>query len=152
MLRKKIGRILLSTVVVVTTVVSIVVDWNGSHVFNPAWVPHARFHDVMLLVTLIGIMGVSLWLLWRESAEPDVNVRAVALLQIFFWGSFYVAVFIPGASPAAFINESPPQLAGIPLYPNMVIAVICIVLAVLADWLYHTGETEVKNQSETASK
>lgn len=151
MLRQKIGRVLLSTVVVSTTAVSGIVDWNESHVFNPEWVAHARFHDVMLLVTLTGIMLVSLWLIWRDSLEPGVGIRVATLLQVFFWGSFYIAVWIPGASPAAFVNESPPQVAGLSLYPNMVVAVICIVLAILADWLYHSG-VAAGNSSKTVSQ
>ena len=146
MLRRKIGRILLSTVVVISAVVPIIVDWNQSHVFNPEWVPHARFHDIMLLITFVGIGVVSLWLIWRQSAEPSVGIRAATLLQLFIWGSFYVAVFIPGASPAAFVNEPPPaQLAGLPLYPNMVIAIISFTLTALADWLYHSSDASSKN-------
>ena len=48
--RPKSAKILLSVLVVITTLVSIVADWNTSHVFNPDWSPHAKFHDIMLLI------------------------------------------------------------------------------------------------------
>lgn len=137
--RKKIGRILLSVLTVFTTAVSIGVDWNSSHVFNPDWVPHAIFHDVMLLVLLVGITVISLWLMWRHSPEPGVGIRVASALQIVFWGSFYIAVWVPGASPGASPDMTPPSLLGIPLYPNMVVAVIVIVLAAYGDWLWHSG-------------
>lgn len=140
--RQKIGRILLSVLSVFTTSVSIGVDWNDSHVFNAHWPPHAVFHDVMLLVLLAGITVISLWLLWRRSTEPGVAVRTVSALQIIFWGSFYIAVWLPNASPSAEPGMSPPTLIGVPLYPNMVVALVVIVLAALADWLYHNGASK----------
>lgn len=141
MTRQKISRILLSVLAVFTTAVSIGVDWNDSHVFNSDWVPHAVFHDVMLLVLLVGITVISLWLLWRRSAEPAIAIRVTSALQIIFWGSFYIAVWVPGASPSAEVGATPPTLLGIPLYPNMVVAVIVIVLAAFADWLYHSQKS-----------
>ncbi|MEO0455689.1 MAG: hypothetical protein AAF152_03785 [Cyanobacteria bacterium P01_A01_bin.114] len=85
-----------------------------------------------------GITAISLWLLWRRSAERGVGIRVVSALQIIFWGSFYVAVWVPGASPGADPEMTPPSLLGIPLYPNMVVAIVVIVLAAIADWLYHS--------------
>ena len=75
MSRKKLAKILLSVLVVVSTLVSVVVDWNASHVFNPDWHPHGRFHDVMLLSLLVGLVPILLWLLWRDSSEPEVAIK-----------------------------------------------------------------------------
>ena len=147
MSKKKISRIMLSVLTVFTTAVSIGVDWNESHVFNPDWVPHAVFHDVMLLVTLVGITAVSLWLIWRRSLEPSVGIRVASAFQIIFWGSFYVAVWVPGASPGAEMGMSPPTLLGLPLYPNMVVAVVIIVLTLIADWMYHSDLADPENLS-----
>ena len=90
MSRKKLAKILLSVLVVVSTLVSVVVDWNSSHVFNPDWHPHGRFHDVMLLTLLIGLVPLLLWLLWRSSSEPEVAIKVTTAILVIFWGSFYV--------------------------------------------------------------
>ena len=139
MSQKKLAKILLSVLVVVSTLVSVVVDWNSSHVFNPDWHPHGRFHDVMLLTLLVGLVPLLLWLLWRSSPEPEVAVKVTTAILILFWGSFYVNLLIPGTTPAANLEESPPSLLGLPLYPNMVIAAIIIILALVGYWLYHSS-------------
>lgn len=140
MQRRKIGRILISVVVVVTAVVSVAVDWNSSHVFNPDWPPHARFHDVVMLHLLSGVCILALWLMWRRSTEPDIGVRVAALIPIIFWAAFfYTTLLVPGTGLSAAPNELPPSVAGIPLYPNVVIAAICVTLSALGYWLYRSG-------------
>lgn len=139
MSRKKLAKILLSVLVVVSTLVSVVVDWNSSHVFNPDWHPHGRFHDVMLLTLLVGLVPLLLWLLWRSSSEPEVAVKVTTAILVLFWGSFYVNLLIPGTSPAANLEESPPSLLSLPLYPNMVVAAIIIILSLIGYWLYQSS-------------
>ena len=43
------GRLLLSLVLVATAGGLIGFQWNETHVFNPGWQPHARFHAVQLV-------------------------------------------------------------------------------------------------------
>ena len=143
--KQKSAKILLSVLVVATTLVSIVADWNSSHVFNPDWSPHAKFHDIMLLTLLVGLMPILLWLLWRKSAEPEVAVKVTTAVLVTFWGSFYLNYLIPGTSPRAFPDIPPPSLYGIPLYPNMVVAAIIIVLSLVAYGLYSSGVKAIAN-------
>ncbi|HEY9707765.1 MAG TPA: DUF6640 family protein [Oculatellaceae cyanobacterium] len=148
MLKKKISRILLSVVVVNTAVVSVVVDWNSSHIFNPDWPPHARFHDVVMLHLLSGCSLIALWLLWRQSAEPEVGFKVATLIPVIFWAAFfYTTLLVPGTGLSATPNEAPPSLAGIPLYPNVIIAAINVMLAAIAYWLYHSQSAARRNPS-----
>jgi hypothetical protein len=140
MQRRKLGRILLSVVLVCSAVVSVAVDWNASHIFNPDWTPHAKFHDVVMLHLLSGMCIVGLWLLWRRSPEPEIGARVAALIPIIFWAAFfYTTLLVPGTSLSATPEETPPQLLSIPVYPNVVIATICVILAAIGYWLYRTG-------------
>lgn len=142
MLRQKIGRILLSVVLVSTAVVSVAVDWNASHLFNPDWPPHARFHDVAMLNLLCGVCVLGLWLLWRRSPEPEIGARVAALIPVIFWSAFfYTTLLIPGTSLSASPEEIPPQILGIPAYPNVIVALISVTLAAVGYWLYRTGVT-----------
>ena len=136
MSREKLAKILLSVLMIVSTLVSIVVDWNSSHVFNPDWHPHGRFHDVMLLTLLVGLIPITLWLLWRKSTETEVGIKVTTAILVTFWGSFYLNLLVPGTTPAADLEVPPPVVFGIPLYPNMVVAAVIIILALFSYWLY----------------
>ena len=77
--RNKLGKWVMTFVLVAGAVVSTAVDWNETHLFNPAWHPHARFHDALFLMILDAMSLVVLWLLWRRSAEPEIGLKVAAL-------------------------------------------------------------------------
>ena len=54
--RNKLGKVLVSFVLVVGALVSMIVDWITTHPFNPAWHPHAYFHDAPFLLQTLGGM------------------------------------------------------------------------------------------------
>lgn len=60
-------------VLVAGAVMAFPLDWSANHLLNPAWHPHARFHGALLLFLLAGVSGAGVWLLWRDSREPEVN-------------------------------------------------------------------------------
>ena len=70
------GRLILSLVLVSSAAALIGFQWNDSHVFNPGWHPHARFHAVQLLIFGIAMSSTELWLLWRRSLEPRIGAVA----------------------------------------------------------------------------
>lgn len=67
-------------------------DWNRTHLFNPKWPPHAKYHDAMtiLLGTLLG--GGALFFLWRRPRPSREDLALGALLPAAFFfaqaGSF----------------------------------------------------------------
>src|SRR5690348_8667058 len=117
--RIRLGRTLVTAVLAATTVVSFVLDWSPNHLLNPLWHPHARFHGALLLFLLAGVSGTALWLLWRESKEPEVALKAAALISLSFWTPFlYIAAVLPSSTPWAGVATSVPHLAGMVFYPN----------------------------------
>lgn len=75
------GRWLLGGVAVVTTVSGYLADWNQTHLFNPTWPPHAKFHDAwsVLLGTALGTSA--LYYLRRGDTET------AALLPALYWAT-----------------------------------------------------------------
>ena len=67
--RSTLGKWIMSFVLVAGAVVSTAVDWNTTHLFNPASHPHARFHDALFLLILDAMSLVALWLLWRPTTS-----------------------------------------------------------------------------------
>jgi hypothetical protein len=80
----KIAFWLVTTVAVVTSFLAYVFDWNETHVYNPNWPPHAKFHNAqtLLLGSLLGV--VSLYFLWGRhdlrSAIPTCSLYWIAQL------------------------------------------------------------------------
>ncbi len=62
---------------------------NDTHVFNPAWTPHARIHEVWQLMTNTSLAGLVIWLAW---AKQEV-VRG-ATIGLLITGGFLVAFTI----------------------------------------------------------
>ncbi len=129
MRRTRLGKFILSFVLVVGAIVSTAVDWNTTHLFNPAWHPHARFHDALFLLLLDGATLIMLWLLWRPSREPAVAVIAATLFALAVWTPFfYIEALIPGTSLLASADVPVLRLGGLVLAPNLVIAIVFALL------------------------
>lgn len=140
---RRASRILLSVVLVATAVVSVAVDWNTTHIFNPEWHPHAKFHDLVMLWLLSGMSIVALWLLWRRSTEPDIAYTFAMLVPVIFWAPFFfVTLVVPGTSLQADLKESPPIVAGIPIYPNVAVAAVSVILALIGYGMYRASRSE----------
>jgi hypothetical protein len=136
MQRNRLGKFVLSFVLVVGAIVSTAVDWNTTHLFNPAWHPHARFHDALFLLFLDATTLVMLWLLWRQSTEPAVGRKAAALYSAALWTPFfYIEAFIPGTSLLASADVPVLRVAGMALAPNLIIAIVMLVLTLAGYWL-----------------
>ena len=134
--RSKLGKSILSFVLVVGAAVSTAVDWNTTHLFNPAWHPHARFHDALFLLFLDAASLIVLWLLWRQSKEPEVGLKVAALFAAAAWTPFfYIQALIPGTSLLAAENVPVLKVAGMSFAPNLIIAAVLVLLTVIAYWL-----------------
>ncbi|WP_458117021.1 DUF6640 family protein [Arthrobacter sp. D2-10] len=79
-----------------TAVGGFAADWNRTHLFNPSWPPHARFHDAQTVAmgALLGLGG--LWVLNRKGSAPQRDIAMGALLPAFFWASMGAAIGFPG--------------------------------------------------------
>jgi hypothetical protein len=66
MSRFKLGRLLMTSVLVLQAAGGFALDWRGNHLLNPAWHPHARFHDAVAFVFLL--LTAAAWYLCRD--EP----------------------------------------------------------------------------------
>lgn len=91
------GRTILNVVAGATMVGGFAADWNRTHLFNPNWPPHARFHDAMT-IAVSGLLGAGgLYALNRKSLDPERDTALGAVLPAFFWASMGAAFAFPGA-------------------------------------------------------
>jgi len=130
--RARLGKFILGFVLVVGAIVSTAVDWNTTHLFNPTWPPHARFHDALFLMLLNGATLIVLWLLWRPSKEPGVAVMVATLFSIAVWTPFfYIEALVPGTSLLASADVPVLRVAGLSLAPNVIVAIVLLLLTLV---------------------
>jgi hypothetical protein len=93
-----VGRRLVTAAVVSSAVGAVGADLNRTHVFNPQWMPHARFHSVAGLTSVVGWSLTGLWLLWRPGspAERELGLRVAALTPVLSYAPFFLAAVVPG--------------------------------------------------------
>jgi len=80
------GRAFITFVIVLSTIISVAVDWNESHIFNREWHDHAAYHGLLFLNLLIGTSIVGIWLMWRGSQEPELGVKISHPLTLYLSG------------------------------------------------------------------
>jgi hypothetical protein len=110
------GRLLLSGLAGLTAVSGYLADWNRTHLYNPRWPPHAKFHDAWSILLGTGLGGFSLYLLWRRGTDPELELSLGAGLTALFWAGQAGSYLFPGT--AGMESEFPhllPRAAGIPL-------------------------------------
>jgi hypothetical protein len=125
------ARVLISLAAVFTILSTEVADFNATHFYNEAWPPHARYHGVLLMCAMVGVGLASLALLWRpaaHSAERPLRVAIAALLPAMIWGSFFLALLVPGTS--SWPDGTPRSFA---IAPNVIAGGIVVALCV-AGW------------------
>jgi hypothetical protein len=125
----RISRVMLTGAAIGTILGTGRADLNQTHVFNPGWPPHARFHTAAGWGTVTGSQLLALWLLWRpgqQAGDSDLAVKTAALLPAISWVPFFFALSTPGTA----VEDQPGHLArpaGVPanLVPAALIPVVC---------------------------
>jgi hypothetical protein len=123
--------------------INVLFDWNQTHVFNPTWPSHARFHAAWGSVLAWSFVAIALWLLWRRSTEPEVGVKVALLVQLAIWTPFfYLTLLVPGTSLAEGATTSVAQhkIAGMVIEPQVVVAIIFLLLTI---WGYRLARRPV---------
>ncbi len=113
--RRIAGKFMISTVALAAPLGGVAADWNETHVHNPNWPPHAKFHNGQTLAFAFQLAGLSLWQLWRPGARPRTSLRWGTLLAGLYWAAQASAILIPRTALAdpEFAGREP-RIAGIP--------------------------------------
>jgi hypothetical protein len=92
------GKILLSLVGLFSIFGAYIADWNRTHIFNPLWPPHAKFHNAqtMLMGTVLGLS--SLWMLWFYKGDKLTGLRFATFLASAYWITQAGAILFPGTA------------------------------------------------------
>ncbi|WP_342242898.1 hypothetical protein [Pseudomonas sp. OTU5201] len=116
MTRTSLGKGLLGFAIVATVAIVAIADvFNATHLFNPDWPGHARFHIGMQFTTLMLVSLFSLAALRRG------QVWAAGLAPGSFWPGLFVAYLIPGTD--VYASQALREL-GVPI--NLLLAAVLL--------------------------
>lgn len=94
------GRIAMSIAALSCSVSCYIADFNETHVYNPKWPPHARFHNgqTMSLGLTLGLLGQ--YLIWRPVFDRTVSPRdsafVAAIVGSLYWICGMSGILYPG--------------------------------------------------------
>jgi hypothetical protein len=76
------GKILISLVAAETAAGPYLADWNETHIYNPNWPPHAKFHNGQTMSMGAGLAAMTLWQLWRAHDSPAAARHALDSVSV----------------------------------------------------------------------
>jgi hypothetical protein len=92
--RQVVGRVCIAVGTVAAPVGAFVFDFNESHVRNPAWPPHAKFHNAQTMSLAVALAGLTLWQL-----RPSVRrVGLASALGSTYWLTQVSSLAFPGTA------------------------------------------------------
>ena len=95
------------------------------HMRNPAWSPHAKFHDAQYITMSALISVIALRILFQRDGDPHVRLRNAAALSSVSWLGMWGAMLFPdtAATDPEFASEpTERKVAG--LHPQLFLSVI----------------------------
>jgi len=128
------GRVILTMIAVGTIVSPYLADWNATHIYNPLWPPHAKFHNAQTMAVGVLLGLAALFFTWRRQGDLRSNLLPAWLFAGLYWISQPFAFGFPGVAwtdpnllqPGHTLTEFPLQLRG---------DVVLFALLALAGWL-----------------
>ncbi|WP_344472282.1 DUF6640 family protein [Nonomuraea monospora] len=112
-------------------------DTAHEHMFNPAWSPHAKFHDAQYIVTSLALGLLALALLAGRRGDAHARLLWAAGVVAVPWASMFPALLFPGTATfdPEFRNETQFVLG---LHGQMFMAVVTLAVLGLAAFLAST--------------
>ncbi|MEV4398896.1 DUF6640 family protein [Nonomuraea sp. NPDC049607] len=73
-------------------------DTAHEHMYNPAWPPHAKFHDAQYIVTSLALGLLALLLLVRRHGDTHSRLLWSAGIVAVPWAGMFPALLFPGTA------------------------------------------------------
>jgi hypothetical protein len=71
-------------------------DMNETHIYNPRWPPHAKFHDGQTLSLSLLLGGLTTFLAWKSSRNVPMMVAGAGIAASLYFISQSTAILYPG--------------------------------------------------------
>jgi hypothetical protein len=128
------SRILFCFVSLYLVVGAHIADYSRTHLLDPRWPPHAKFHDGQTLMFSIFLCVLTIFFAARKTQDKSITLIATTSLAALYWVTQALAIVYPGT---AFVdpefNTPSAYLLGFPA--QVVIDVIALCLISVASYL-----------------
>lgn len=114
MLKITTGKALLTATALWGGVGSYVFDWNETHIHNPHWPPHAKFHNAQTMSMGVALSGAPLAAIRGKGSWTRGRLQVAAGAASMYWATQLSASVYPGvamADPPAWVSRKGPQTA-----------------------------------------
>ncbi|KAI0019166.1 hypothetical protein F4780DRAFT_780699 [Xylariomycetidae sp. FL0641] len=109
------GRILLTVDAVGMAVGTLMADYfSETHMYNPRWRPHAKFHNAQTVALALILSGATLYYTWRKA--PTRQLQREFLFMSAFTGSIYWIAGLLAILPEGTMGRDP-EFGG-PAFPQ----------------------------------
>ncbi|KAI2468648.1 hypothetical protein F4781DRAFT_397397 [Annulohypoxylon bovei var. microspora] len=126
------GRLLLTADAIGLSVGAVVADcFNETHMFNPRWPPHAKFHNAQTVAIAVILAGLTLYYTWRPAKTPELRREFVFISAVagsVYWIAGLLAILPPGTMGVD------PEFGG-PAFPQAKLFVGFMGAGLLGAWL-----------------
>lgn len=124
------GKLLILFVALVAPLGAFAADWNVTHIYNPNWPPHAKFHNGQTMTFAIVLGALSVWFLWFRRQYGLAQLRLAITFAALYWVAQTPAILYPGAAfyDPEFAADAP-ELLGVELNQIMLCIFFFIILA-----------------------
>ncbi|KAI0176548.1 hypothetical protein GGR52DRAFT_541496 [Hypoxylon sp. FL1284] len=105
--------------------------FNETHMFNPRWPPHAKFHNVQTVLMAVFLSGLTLYYTWRKAKTPELRREFLflsAILGSLYWFAGLLSIIPPDTMGVD------PEFGG-PAFPQAKLFVGFMTAGVLGAWL-----------------
>lgn len=96
--RLRVGVWFMSLIAVMTIVSPFLADWNVTHIYNPNWPPHAKFHNAQTMCFGVICGALALAYLWRRGSAPIQDLATGAIFAGMYWAAQLPAILFPGTA------------------------------------------------------
>jgi hypothetical protein len=93
-----ISRVIFYFVSVYLAVGAHVADWGPSHLLNPRWPPHAKFHDGQTLMFSIFLAILTIYFASSRSLDKKQTLVSTVSFASLYWVTQALAIVYPGTA------------------------------------------------------
>jgi hypothetical protein len=90
------ARLVLCVIAIFGGLGGLLSDFSETHLLNPNWPPHARFHNAQTMSMGMLLAALTLLFAWRRMGDARLQILATGAFGSLYWLSISCAQFFPG--------------------------------------------------------